>query len=275
MVRTFILGLAATLGLLGTADVPQESDEAWRNLVMKALSFAAAHDYPQSEQLFQKALREAARFGPNDPRVGTTFNSLGLVLKEEKRYSEAESFFRRALGVLEKAYGYDSIDVANINFNIASILADQGKHADSMPQLQKSLATYRRQLGAKSLKSATVLCMIGDAHRASRSWQQAEQPLKECGEIREANGGMMNGELADALFSLARVYEKEGKYALADPRFRLAEKIREKTQGVMSPGFAEILEAHSAMLKAMGRDVEAQKDASLAEAIRRNEHKGK
>ena len=273
MVRTLSRFILLAYALCGTVAFSQDSDEAWKNLVMQALYSAGANDYKKAEQLLQKALRESERFGPADPRIGTTLNSLGLVYKAERHFAEAEASFRRSLGILEKAYGYDSIDVANVNFNIATVMAEQGKEAASLPNLEKSLATYRRQLGGQSLKSAAVLCMIGDAYRAGKEWTLAEPPLKQCAEIREANGGVMNTELGDALFSLARVYEREGKYALADPRFRLAEKIREKTQGIMSPGFADVLEAHAAMLATMGREAEANKDAALASAIRRNEHR--
>jgi hypothetical protein len=64
---------------------------------------------------------------------------------------------------------------------------------------------------------------------------------------------------------------QEGKYALADSQFKLAEKIRERTLGIMSPALADTLEAHAAMLKEMGRDLEAVKDVTLAAAIRRAE----
>ncbi len=273
MVRNPLRCAAVALGMLAFAAWAQESDAAWKNLVMQALAAAGAKDFTKSEQIFQRALKESERFGPSDPRVGTTLNSLGLVYKAEKRYADADSAFRRSLAILEKAYGSSSIDVANINFNIATVMAEQGKEPASLPFLEKSLSIYTRQLGGNSLKSGSVLCMIGDAHRVAREWTLAEEPLRQCAEIREANGGVFNGDLGDALFSLALVYQNLGKYALADPRFKLAEKIREKTQGIMSPGLADVLEAHAAMLKSMGRDAEASKNSTLAAAIRRNAHK--
>src|SRR5206468_3199860 len=103
---------------------------------------------------------------------------------------------------LEKAYGFDSIDVANVNYNIASVMAEQGKQPLTLPFLEKSLATYRRQLGPQSLKAAAVLCMAGDAQRMTKAWAEAEISLKECAAIRESQGGVVNSELADALFSL-------------------------------------------------------------------------
>jgi hypothetical protein len=60
---------------------------------------------------------------------------------------------------------------------------------------------------------------------------------------------------------------------LAEPRLRLAAKIRELALGVTSPQFAEALEAHSAILKAMGRNDEAKKEDALVASVRRNEKK--
>jgi tetratricopeptide (TPR) repeat protein len=264
------LAALLTLGFCSFA-VAQESDDQWKALVMQALYSAGSNDFAKAEQLFQRALQEAGKFGSGDARVGTTLNSLGLVYKSERKFSEAEASFRKALAILEHAYGYDSIDVANVNFNIATVMVEQGKSGLVFPYLEKSLPAYQRQLGPQSLKAATVFCMIGDAHKSLKEWQEAEASLKQCADIRESQTGVVSSDLGDALFSLAQVLERQGKYGQAEPRYRLAEKIREKTSGIMSPALAEALEAHSAVLKAMGKEAEAAKDSALASAIRRNE----
>ena len=74
---------------------------------------------------------------------------------------------------------------------------------------------------------------------------------------------------------MALVYQKQGKLTLAEPMFKLAAKIREKTLGIMSPALADSLEAHVALLKDMGRQPEAEKEAILAAAIRRSDKKSK
>jgi tetratricopeptide (TPR) repeat protein len=272
MFRPFYLGflLAAALIAQQAAD---PAEDAWKNVSLKALYAAGGKDYAKAEEFFLKAVHEAERFGPMDPRVGTTLNSLGLVYRAEKKFSEAESVDRRALTILEKTYGEDSIDVGNVNYNVASVLIDQGKSPAALPFLEKSLAIYERQFGGNSIKTASVLCMMGDSYRAQKFWQQAEAPLKRCAQIREADGGIVNADLGEALNSLALVYMQQGKYALADSQFKLAEKIRERTLGIMSPELADTLEVHASMLKQMGRDQEADKDSTLAAAIRRAEKK--
>jgi tetratricopeptide (TPR) repeat protein len=274
MSRTFERITAIAL-ISAAAAWAQNPEEQWKSLVMHAVYEATAKHYAKAEDLFQQALKQAQYFGANDPKVGSTLNSLGLVYREEKKSKEAEEVFRRALPVLETVYGPDSIDVANVNFNIASAMVDQGQVGAAIPFLHKALSTYDGVLGASSVKTAGVLCMLGDAYRLNKDFKEAEGSLRRCADIRETDGGVDNPDLAAALHSLALVLEGQGKYALADPRFSLAEKIQEKTLGIMSPELAQTFEDHAAMLKQMGRDKDAERLTTLAGAIRRTEKKDK
>lgn len=232
---------------------------------------ANSRDFANAEQIFQHALHESERFGADDPRVVTTLVGLGQVYESGKRFPDAETCYRRAIVIMDKGDVAQNVEFADANLHLASVLIEQGRQSAAFPLLARSLSIYARQEGGESMKAADVLCLTGDAYKAMKSWPEAEAPLKRCAEIREADGGVVNAALGDALYSLAIVYERQGKYALADPRYKLVEKIREKTQGIMSPGFADVLETHSAMLKSMGRDKEAGQDAALAAAIRRHQ----
>ncbi len=248
-------------------------EAAWKDLLIKGQRAAVAHDMATADQFLQKALHEAERFGSTDSHVGITLASLGPVQKALKHYAEAEASLRRALLIIDPDDNRGTEDVADLNFDLAGILVEEGKQTAAIPVFNKCLGIFQQLGGGESLKAAAVQCAIGDTYRSLRAYADAEEPLKRCAETREADGGVMNVGLSDALYSLAIVYEKLGKYALADPRYKLAEKIREKTLGIMSPAFAQVLESHAALLKQMGRDKEAAQDAALAAAIRRHERK--
>jgi tetratricopeptide (TPR) repeat protein len=145
----------------------------------------------------------------------------------------------------------------------------QGKAPAAMAYLRKCLDSYRRQFGEDSLKTADALCLLGDSFRLQKAWQEAEVPLKQCAGIRERDGGVVNADFGEAENSLAIIYFREGKYALADGGFKMAEKIRERTKGITSPELAETLEGHAVLLRQMGRDAEAEKDEKMAGAIRK------
>jgi tetratricopeptide (TPR) repeat protein len=268
--------LWATAAAAQTPTAGDSSEEAWTKLILQGTYLDVdAHDYAKAEQVFLQALKDARRFGASDVRVGATENRLGLVYRDEKKTSEAEAAFRAALPIFTSVYGEDSIDTANVDFNLASALMDAGKYPLALPYLQMCLETYKNRLGPESVNTAAVFCMIGDAWRLQRDYRKAEEPLRQCAAIREADGGILDKDFGEAEYSLALVYEKEGKYALADSAFRIAEKIREHSQGITSAALAEALEAHAALLKEMGKEPEAAKDQKIALAIRKLQTRGK
>jgi tetratricopeptide (TPR) repeat protein len=275
----FFLTASAAVALLAAApaaraqDAP-EAETAWRIFVMEALRAAGAQDYLKAEQALLKALKEAAKSGPDDTRVGTTLNDLGLVYRAERKYSEAEGAYRRALEIMEDAYG-DSIDVGNVNFNIASVMFDQGHKVEALPSLRRTLGIYDRLLGSTSPKTADALCMAGESYRLLKRLSESEESLRRCADIRETNGGILdNPDLADALHSLALTMVGEGKFSAAEPRLRIAERIRERAFGITSVLLAQTMEDHVLVLKELGRDKEALQLAAMSSAIRR-QNKGK
>jgi tetratricopeptide (TPR) repeat protein len=258
--------------LIVCATARSQDEERWKTLVLEALKAAEMNDYPRAEQSFLKAVREAESFGPKDSRVGVTLNSLGLAYRAEHKYSEAEAAYRRGLAIIEEAYP-NSIDVANVNFNIANIMFDENRHADALPSILKALTLYEKLLGATSLKTAAALCMEGDAYRVTKRYQEAEGPLRRCADIREGDTGLNTADLADALQSLARTFAVEGKLSAAEPRYKLVEKIRENTAGITSPLLAEAMEEHAAVLKSLGRDKDADRLIAMSTAIRKSQSK--
>jgi tetratricopeptide (TPR) repeat protein len=259
--------------ILAPAAKAQEAEDPWRNLVTQGQHAAADNEYAMAELSFLKAVREAERFGADDWRVGTTLESLGRVYTAEKKFSEAESACRRALEISEKTSGADSEDVANVTFDIANLMFEAGRQTEALTWARKALSDYENATGGTSVQTAAALCLLGDSLRSMKNFIDAEDPLRRCADIREKDGGIDSIELADALHSLALTYAGERKYALAETRFKLVEKIRENKLGLTSPLLARTMEDHAALLRVMGREKEAERLMVLSAAIRRNEKK--
>jgi tetratricopeptide (TPR) repeat protein len=205
--------------------------------------------------------------------VGATLESLGQVYTAEKKFGEAEGAFRRSLGIVGKADDSDNEQAANVNFDMANLMFAAGRLSEALVYARNALTSYETSLGGTSVQTAAALCLIGDSLRTMKNFIDAEAPLKRCADIREADGGVDDAELAGALHSLALTYAGDGKYALAEPRFKLAEKIRESKLGLTSPLLAQTMEDHAAMLRKLGRTNEAERLSLLSAAIRRNEKK--
>ena len=234
---------------------------------------AGSNDATKAEQTLLKAVHEGERFGIDDWRVGLSLESLGQVYSTEKRFNEAEITFRRALRILELTNGDDSNEAANVNLDLARMMLANGRPADAILLARRTLGVYERMLGGTDLQTASVVCLIGDSLRTMKNFIDAESQLRRCADIREATGGIDSQELADALYSLARTYTAEKKYHLAEPVFKMTERIREKKLGLTSPVLAQTMEDHAALLRTMGKENEARKLTVLADAIRRSDKK--
>lgn len=267
----------AAFALLAAAPplAAQTGDDSWKNLVADGQHASGDHDYAKAEQIFLKALHEAERFAGDDWRVGVTLESLGQVYRAGKKFSDAEKALRRSRDIMAKANGDNSLEVANVNFDLAGLLLDSGRPADAAATARRALSAYESLLGGADTQTGDALCVLGDSLRATKNLPEAETVLKRCLDIRQGDGGLETPRFADALYSLALTYAGEAKYGLAEPRFTLAEKIREKMLGLTSPLLAQTFEDHASVLKSMGREKDASRLLLLSAAIRRNQKKSR
>ena len=144
-----------------------------------ALQAAARQDYARSEAAFLAAVKEMELLNPNDSRLGPTINSLGLVYRAEKKLPQAEAAFRRAAIFIEKSNTAESIDVANSNLNVGSVLAAEGKYNLAEPFLLKAFRIFEKQLGDKSPKTAAAMAQMGEMYRNLHDNGQAESLLRK------------------------------------------------------------------------------------------------
>ncbi|HWF12024.1 MAG TPA: tetratricopeptide repeat protein [Bryobacteraceae bacterium] len=267
----------AAIALVATSRplAAQAGDDSWKNLVADAQHASADHDYAKAEQILLKALHEAERFAADDWRVGVTLESLGQVWRAGKKLNDAEKALERSRDITAKANGENSVEVANVNFELAGVLLDSGRPADAAAAARRALSAYESLRGGADTQTGDALCVLGDSLRAMKNLPEAETALKRCLNIRQGDGGLDTPRFADALYSLALTYAGEAKYGLAEPRFVLAEKIREKALGLTSPLLAQTFEDHASVLKSMGREKEASRLLLLASAIRRNEKRSR
>jgi tetratricopeptide (TPR) repeat protein len=87
--------------------------------------------YAASENFLNAALQQAQRFGPNDLRVATTLNDLGLLYRAEGKFKEAEPLYRRSLAIREKKLGPTDPAVATSLNNLAGLLAAENRYTEA------------------------------------------------------------------------------------------------------------------------------------------------
>jgi tetratricopeptide (TPR) repeat protein len=89
-----------------------------------ALTFFDLRDLKKAQFLTEKSLKV-------DPKDAVAWNTLGLVLKEEKRYNEALSAYEKALSLAPS--------LPKIRTNIANVLATLGKYDEAIRMYEEAL----------------------------------------------------------------------------------------------------------------------------------------
>ena len=81
--------------------------EPWDKYTAAGNSAYQQGDYTEAEKQYAAAIIEVEGFGPEEPRLATSFNNLANLYRAQGRYGEAEPLFERALAIVENVFGSD------------------------------------------------------------------------------------------------------------------------------------------------------------------------
>ncbi len=103
----------------------------WDSIMADAAKAHQQADYAQAEKLFLAALKEAEKFGEQDPRFAASLNNLAELYRAQGKYAQAEPLFQRALIVLTRAVGPEHPHVATLLENYARMLRALNRHDEA------------------------------------------------------------------------------------------------------------------------------------------------
>lgn len=145
--------------------------------------------YKEAETCLKEALSAAEEFGPQDLRVATTLNNLGLLYYNQKRYEEAEPVYNRAIQIRENGLGHEHPQVAISLSNLALLYYAQKKHTKALSLAQDALKIREKTLAPDHLDLAMSLNNLALIHHALKQHDKAERYSQRALEIREQHFG--------------------------------------------------------------------------------------
>ena len=148
------------------------------------------------------------QLGPNHPDVAGSLNNLALLQLGSRNYPAAETYFQRALEILERTFGSDHAQVALALNNLAKVDEEQGKSVDAERGYVKALSILEAARGKDHpLVDNTVMNLATLHHRLN-------QPI-------EARPYFERG-----VRSLTRRLEQEFSYMTEKERLEFIETVR-------------------------------------------------
>ncbi len=121
---------------------------AWERHMAAGVKAYRQGRYADAEKPFQAAVKEAEGFEPQDPRLAMSLNNLAVLYRHQGQYAKAESLYKRALVIREKALGPNHPHVTQSLENYADLLRNMYREseAEKMEARAKAIrAKYARE----------------------------------------------------------------------------------------------------------------------------------
>ncbi len=150
--------------------------------------------------LYQQSLAIVKRISkPNDPDVGLTLNSLGVVYLDLGQTSEAEACFNRARENWEKALGSRHPYVARALLNLIPIYCKTDRAAEAEPLVRRALSIAEERLGPDNTMTGLILAHYSEVLRLTNRKSEAKAIKKQSESILDRNAKQnLQGYTVDA-----------------------------------------------------------------------------
>ena len=201
-IKRVILGIVFLSAAIApaTAAPVQDGETQWRARHDAGLEALGQGRYADAVPLFRAAIREIEEFAPESYNLAYSIGALGETYVLQGDYLEAESQFRRSLGILEHILRPGDPVIAIHQHNLATVYRRLGQPEDAERLYRLSLPILERALGHEDpdvIRIVSALAAIGEERD---DYEQAEEFYGRLLSTRwgpgvETSGGTRNGIL--------------------------------------------------------------------------------
>ena len=135
---------------------------------------------------------------------------------EQKQYTDAESYYLRAIQVYEKSLGSEHQNLATPLINLAHVYLAKGEPQEAEKLYRRVLSIRERELGAENNLTAQTLNDLADTLRQQRRFSEAKPLFERSLAIREKNLGPEHIDTGVSLNSLGVFYAEQGQLENAE-----------------------------------------------------------
>ncbi len=216
--------------------------------------------WPRWTPIRQHATTLIAHADQNGLTQPTThlMNELGLLLMTKGLWAEAESLYRRALGLAEQSYGDQHPNVASDLANLAVLLWSTNRLAEAERLMRRALAIDEQSYGDQHPNVASDLNNLAQLLQDTNRLAEAEPLMRRALAIDEQSYGDQHPRVATDLNNLATLLQSTNHLAEAEPLMRRALAIDEQSYGDQHPDVARDLNNLAQLLQATKRLAEAE-----------------
>ncbi|MDA9399350.1 CHAT domain-containing tetratricopeptide repeat protein [Bradyrhizobium sp. CCBAU 45389] len=263
------LALAAGLGLalaalLVTPALAQKGDLATQGARINAL--ISAGKYPEALPLAQAMV--ARLESDNGRELSAALNNLGQVYAGQGRDDLAEPVYKRAIALMEKALGLDTVLIAPELSNLAAVYQRQGRFTEAEPLFKRALAVSEKNLSREHPDVGRALNNLATLYVKQEHFADAEPLFQRALAIYQKAAGPEHPAVATVLNNIGQVDRDLNRDADAEAPIKRSLAIREKVLGPDHPDVARSLNNLAGLYEHQQRYADAEPLYRRALAIR-------
>ncbi len=206
--------------------------------------------------------------GPPTKNLAGAMNNLAQLYSDVGRDAEAEPLYMRALAIMEKTVGVDSVGIAPELNNLAALYQRQLRYAEAEPLFKRALLLSEKQLPANHPDIGLALNNLATCYYKQDRHAESEALTRRALALYEKVAVPESPAVATLLSNLGQIVKVQGRYAEAEPMIRRSLAIHEKVQGVNHPDVARSLNNLGDLYQRQQRFAEAEPIFKRALAIR-------
>jgi len=226
-----------------------------------------AGKYSEAIPLAEAMLAKLEKGAPTKNLAGAA-NNLAQLYGDVGRDADAEPLYMRALAIMEKTVGVDSVEIAPDLNNLAALYQRQLRFAEAEPLFKRALALSEKQLPANHPDIGRALNNLATCYEKQDRHAESEALTRRALAIYEKVAGPESPPVATLLNNLGQIVKVEGRMVEAEPLIKRSLAIREKVLGVGHPDVARSLNNLGDLYQRENRFAEAEPLFKRALAIR-------
>ncbi len=256
------LTLAASAGLAAPSHAQGLAAQSAR---INALGDAGK--YSEAIPLAEAMLANLEKGAPSKNLAGA-INNLAQLYGDVGRDADAEPLYMRALAIMEKTVGLDSVDIAPELNNLAALYQRQLRYAEAEPLFKRALALSEKQLPANHPDIGRALNNLATCYEKQDRHAESEALTRRALALYEKVAGPESPAVATLLSNLGQIVKVQGREAEAEPLIKRSLAIREKVLGRDHPDVARSLNNLGDLYQRENRFAEAEPILKRALTIR-------
>lgn len=175
----------------------------------------------------------------NSREYAVGLNNTGYFYYQNFDYANAEDYYKKAMGVLEKYTGKNDSDYAGFLNNLGALYDNLGNFSEAESLYKESALIRKAIFGNESREYAQNLNNIGNLYRKTENYDSARINLEKSLSIRQSLKDSFY--FAQTLSTLGSVNQKTGNYIEAENQYKEALAVIGGLYGTKHTEYANIL----------------------------------